>query len=127
MLFGKKKLNDYLIKYFNDKKISYEMNDDSTISFTISFKEFSIYPYVKDSNDGKLSVLINIKKIDNKNVNQALDKINKFNLNSNYFAAKLKDDILLLEYNTIIDGDVSNYLDTLIDSITYLKDEIIAL
>lgn len=125
MLFGKKKLQDYLIKYFNEKNISFEKNDDSTISFTISFQEISIYPYINASNDGVLSILINIKKIENKNRLEQLEKINKFNLNSNFFTAKIKDDILLLEYNTVIENDdVKEYLDVLIDSITNLKEEI---
>ena len=44
MLFGKKKIGDLIIKYFNEKKISYEKNSAS-ISFTVSYNDFSIYPY----------------------------------------------------------------------------------
>ncbi|MBO5542943.1 MAG: YbjN domain-containing protein [Acholeplasmatales bacterium] len=123
MLFGRKKLFDLIIKYFNEKKISYEKNA-STISFTASYNDFSIYPYMRVSDEeSSVDILINIRKIDVKE--NVFFKINEFNTRSKYFKAILDGDAIVLEYNTVAVNDNIDYiLDSIIDSLSSLREEI---
>ena len=123
MLFGKKKYIDLVIKYFNDKKISYEKNDNN-ISFEAAFDDYSVFPYITIDEDlNLLTCIINIRKISQKE--NVLLALNEFNLNSTFFKAMLKNDVILLEYNSYIDNSIiENLLKLIIDTISSLKEEI---
>ncbi|MCR5647899.1 MAG: nucleotidyltransferase [Acholeplasmatales bacterium] len=123
MIFGKKKIIDLIIKYFNEKKISYEKNLN-IISFSASYNDFSIYPYIKINEENQqVSFLVNIRKINQKE--NVFEKLNTFNIKSQYFRAILNEDIIVLEYNTLVDSDnLNDILDQMIDSLSSLRVEI---
>ena len=123
MIFGRKKLSDLIIKYLNDKKITYEKNLN-VISFQASYNDFSIYPYIKIlEEDESINILINIRKIDVKE--NVFFKINEFNLRSQYLKAVLNENVIVLEYNTLANNDnILLILDSILDSLSSLKEEI---
>lgn len=123
MIFGKKKIADLIVKYFNEKKISYE-RDLNKISFVVSYSDFSIYPYLKINEDEEtINILINIRKIENKE--NVFEKLNAFNLKSQFFKAISNDGVIILEYNAISTSDnVVDVLDLIIDSLASLREEI---
>ena len=123
MIFGKKKIIDLIIKYFNEKKISYEKNLN-VISFSASYNDFSIYPYIKINEENQqVSFLVNIRKINQKE--NVFEKLNTFNIKSQFFRAILNEDIIVLEYNTLVDSDnLNDILDQMIDSLSSLRVEI---
>ncbi len=123
MIFGKKKIIDLIIKYFNEKKISYEKNLN-IISFSASYNDFSIYPYIKINEENQqVSFLVNIRKINQKE--NVFEKLNTFNIKSQFFRAILNEDIIVLEYNTLVDSDnLNDILDQMIDSLSSLRVEI---
>jgi len=123
MIFGKKKIIDLIIKYFNEKKISYEKNLN-IISFSASYNDFSIYPYIKINEENQqVSFLVNIRKINQKE--NVFEKLNTFNIKSQFFRAILSEDIIVLEYNTLVDSDnLNDILDQMIDSLSSLRVEI---
>ena len=123
MIFGKKKIIDLIIKYFNEKKISYEKNLN-IISFSASYNDFSIYPYIKINEENQqVSFLVNIRKINQKE--NVFEKLNTFNIKSQFFRAILNEDIIVLEYNTLVDSDnLNDIIDQMIDSLSSLRVEI---
>ena len=123
MIFGKKKIADLIVKCFNEKKISYE-RDLNKISFVVSYSDFSIYPYLKINEDEEtINILINIRKIENKE--NVFEKLNAFNLKSQFFKAISNDGVIILEYNAISTSDnVVDVLDLIIDSLASLREEI---
>ena len=123
MIFGKKKIIDLIIKYFNEKKISYEKNLN-IVSFSASYNDFSIYPYIKINEESQqVSFLVNIRKINQKE--NVFEKLNTFNIKSQFFRAILNEDIIVLEYNTLVDSDnLNDILDQMIDSLSSLRVEI---
>lgn len=123
MIFGKKKIADLIIKYFAEKKISYE-KEYNKISFVVSYSDFSIYPYLKINEDEEIiNILINIRKIENKE--NVFEKLNSFNLKSQFFKAILNENVIILEYNAISTSDnVVDVLDLIIDSLASLREEI---
>ena len=126
-LFSKKKMSNELVKYFTNNKISYEIGEDTSISFMISFDSFSIFPYIfLNEDNNSINIIVNIKKIGNKEIGDALVRINDFNINSTYFQAKIKDNVILLEYS-FISKDLDDVFDSLIDSLISQKEEILKL
>lgn len=126
-LFSKKKMSNELVKYFTNNKISYEIGEDTSISFMIAFDSFSIFPYIfLNEDNNSINIIVNIKKIGNKEIGDALVRINDFNINSTYFQAKIKDNVILLEYS-FISKDLDDVFDSLIDSLISQKEEILKL
>ena len=123
MIFGKKKIADLLIKYFNEKKISYE-KELNNFSFTVSYNDFSIYPYIRvNEEEGLISILVNIRKIGSKE--NVFEKLNSFNLKSQFFKAILNENAIILEYNACLSSDnFDDILDCIIESLSSLKEDI---
>ena len=122
--WSKKKLFDVLKKGFKNDNITVS-EEGSKLSFEVSFSEakFNLYPYVQlDEEKSIMTIMVNLRKIEKENV---YEKINAFNLISKYFTLKLKDNILYLEYNILVDNDNTyNVLKTAINSLTELQFEI---
>ena len=73
--------------------------------------------------ESSIDILINIRKIDVKE--NVFFKINEFNTRSKYFKAILDGDVIVLEYNTFTVNDNIDYiLDSIIDSLSSLREEI---
>jgi hypothetical protein len=86
---------------------------------------YSLYPYYVTNSDKKeLSIIINLRKIDNDLMISDYERINAFNLKSKYFQAKIKDRILYLEYNTKVDSSKSEIIHEVIESVFILSKEI---
>lgn len=130
-LFGKKKIIDKIIEYFNDNNSTYIINN-GVISFDLYLEKenYSITPYFILTNDDKcLSIKINLRSIlkDETSNSKFIFKINNFNNNSKYLVAKtnINTNILFLEYNSFVNYDnVYNVLDSIIDSIYLNQKEI---
>ncbi|MCR5113601.1 MAG: hypothetical protein K6A63_06670 [Acholeplasmatales bacterium] len=121
--WNKKSSEDILLKSLTKDNITVEKENDF-YSFTLSFGEYSLYPYFNF--DGKaLSLMINIRECDSKDINGLLERINAFNTKSPYFVAKLKDDVIYLEYNAVADNDtVIDVFKSSIGSLNNLKADI---
>ncbi len=126
-LFGHAKQKDRLIKYLKEKKISViEKNGKLETEFSFPGKGFSLFPYfVVDDDESIFSIIINIKKVTDKKNIEFYEKINDFNLSSQFFTLKLSaDDVLFLEYNTQMDDNIKELFDMISDSLNELIDSI---
>lgn len=112
---------DKLIKYFKDNNIAYnEINNK--VETEITFNEFniSLYPYFSVSED-YFSIIINIKKITEKLNVDFYQKINNFNLVSQFFVAKISaENILYLEYNSYFSDNIKDIFENVIGSLNDL-------
>lgn len=125
-LFGHSKQKDKLIKYLKEKNISSnEKNGKIEIELLFKDKGFSLYPYfVVDDDNDYFSIIINIKKIEKTSVD-LFEKINDFNLLSQYFTLKISNDnILYLEYNSIFNDNIKDIFDCTINSLYSLSEAI---
>lgn len=121
--WNKKSSEDILLKSLTKDNITVE-KDENSYSFTISFGDYCLYPYFNFDGKG-LSLMINIREYLNKDLNDVLAKINAFNTKSPYFVAKLKDDVIYLEYNAVADNDtVVEVFKSSIGSLNNLKADI---
>ena len=122
--WSKKKLFDVLKKELKNDNIS-ASDENSKLSFEISFKDakFNLYPYIKlDEEESIMTIEVNIRKVEKENL---YEKINSFNLKSKYFALKLNDGILYLEYNVKVTTDnVYSLCKACINSLDELQFEI---
>ena len=118
---------DKIIKYFKENKVTYnELDNKIETEIIFSSKNISLYPYfIIDDENNYFSIIINIKKINEKKSADIYQKINDFNLISQYFVAKISNDnILYLEYNTIYSDNLKDIYETSIGSINNLLDYI---
>jgi len=125
-LFGHSKQKDKLIKYLKEKNISSnEKNGKIEIELLFKDKGFSLYPYfVVDDDNDYFSIIINLKKVEKTSVD-LLEKINDFNLLSQYFTLKISNDnILYLEYNSIFNDNIKDIFDCTINSLYSLSEAI---
>ena len=122
-LFSRSKI-DKLMKYFKERNISINQNN-SKYEFEINFpnKKFNLFPYFTLDED-YISIVINIKRINDKEINQILPKVNGFNVKSIYFTMKIYNNIVYLEYNTFLDDTFKQYLDEVFGSLSGLEDDI---
>ncbi len=122
--WSKKKLFDVLKKGFKNDNITVN-EEGNKLSFEVAFVEakFNLYPYIiLDEEKSIMTIMVNLRKLEKENV---YEKINAFNLISKYFTLKLKDNILYLEYNILVDNDNTyNVLKSAINSLTELQFEI---
>lgn len=131
MTFWSKKKTNKICAYFEEKSISYQIDDSDIvrIKFELCFKEnnFIVYPYLTfDEANNLISFNINISS--NNYRNYSFDKLNKFNMLSNYFKAYITEKgIVVLEYRFVIPDDLNSTLDLLINSLISLGSEIDAL
>lgn len=131
MAFWSKKKTNKICAYFEEKSISYQIDDSDIvrIKFELCFKEnnFIVYPYLTfDEANNLISFNINISS--NNYRNYSFDKLNKFNMLSNYFKAYITEKgIVVLEYRFVIPDDLNSTLDLLINSLISLGSEIDAL
>ena len=121
--WNKKTTEDVLLKSLAKDNITIEKENDS-YSFAVSFGDYTLYPYFNF--DGKtLSLMINLRKCDAKTGYDIFVKINDFNTISPYFVAKIKNNLVYLEYNAVADNDtVVEVFKNSIVSLNNLKAEI---
>ena len=119
-LFTKTEL-EKLEKHLNKKGLSFELKGEK-MSFEIAMNKnsYSLFPYLKITNDDNFSFCVNLRKIEKLNY----ETLNKFNLKSKYFTAKVNSNILYLEYNTILNDNVIFIFDSLINELFSLEEEI---
>ncbi len=118
---------DKIMKYFKENKITYnESNNKIETEIIFSSKNISLYPYfVIDDDNNYFSIIINIKKYNDKKLADIYQKINDFNLISQYFVAKISsDNILYLEYNTIYSDNLKDIYEASVGSLDNLLDYI---
>ncbi len=118
--WGKKSASDILIKSFKADGITYKL-EDNVLSFEYPIQSKILYPYItinEDSNE--FTVVINIKKANLK----TLDQLNVFNVNSRYFKACYKDELIYLSYVFTSNEDIREELNRVLGSLKALIDEI---
>ena len=121
------KLQDGVKKQLEAKNITVTLDDNGKGSFELIMPKegYSLYPYYVTNSDKKeLSIIINLRKIDNDLMISDYERINAFNLKSKYFQAKIKDRILYLDYNTKVDSSKSEIIHEVIESVFILSKEI---
>ncbi len=124
--WSKKRLDDKLIQYFNDKGISYEIETEEAqrFKFELCFQEggFILYPYITVDEE-LISFNVNVSQPGLKGFNY--EKLNGFNAQSKFFKAYLTDTgIICLEYRFLNTEGISLILDSLVDSLFALTKEI---
>ena len=118
---GRNKEKDKLIKYFKENNITYT-EESNKIETEIVFKDknISLYPYFKVEED-YFSIIINIRKLTEKLNLDLYQKINSFNLVSQFFVAKISNEnILYLEYNTLYTDNLRDIFESSISSLNEL-------
>ena len=118
---------DKILKYFKENKVTYnELDNKIETEIIFSSKNISLYPYfIIDDENNYFSIIINIKKFNENKSADIYQKINDFNLISQYFVAKISNDnILYLEYNTIYSDNLKEIYEASIESINNLLDYI---
>ncbi len=116
MAWNKKKLLSKISLYFDNKNISYEIEEDSILKLELYFKEaeYVLYPYIT-IDQSICSFNINISKNVIKGYNY--EKINLFNQKSKFFKAFiLESGIVVLEYPFLFDS--------ILDSLYLLENDI---
>ncbi len=119
-LFSKTEL-EKLEKHLNKKNLSFDKREDK-ISFEIAMNKnsYSLFPYLKINSNNLFSFCVNLRKVDKLNY----ETLNSFNLKSKFFTAKVKNDILFLEYNTTLNDNVVSVFDSLVNELFVLEEDI---
>ncbi|HIT44335.1 TPA: hypothetical protein IAA91_05815 [Candidatus Avacholeplasma faecigallinarum] len=120
----KKKSSELIKKYLIEQNVTFkEEMGLITFEFFLSKSNFSIFPYINIDDAGdQISILINLRQVNNL---KDFEKLNDFNLKSKYFTAKIKDEVLFLEYNTHILTENANFvMSSALDSLIELQVEI---
>ena len=122
--WSKKKLFDILSKGFRNDNVTVDVtNNNFSFEINLTDASYNLYPYIKlNEEDSIMSIFVNIRKVEKENV---YEEINNFNLISKYFTLKLKDSILYLEYNVVVNNDnVYDICKVAINSLKELQFEI---
>lgn len=118
--WSKKRAIEILTKSLKSENISYK-EDNNVVSFEYQINDSILYPYIKfDEETDDVSIVINIKK-------QALkgyEKINEFNINSRFFKACYKDDLIYLSYAFNADDSIREIINKVLGSLNPLIDNI---
>jgi hypothetical protein len=118
--WGKKSASDILVKSFKTDGITYKL-EDNVLSFEFPIGSTLLYPYITiDEESNEFTVVINIKKTNLKN----LEQLNIFNINSRYFKACYKEDLIYLSYVFTSNEDIREELNRVLGSLKALIDEI---
>lgn len=122
-LWSKKKISSKITKYFDDKQISYvvEEQNNTVIKFDLCFvnEGFILYPYITiDEANSIISFNVNVAECNLKN---NYNIINQINQNSVYLKSFIQDEILVLEYRLKIVDDVKIVLDSIINDLYSLE------
>lgn len=122
-LWSKKKISSKITKYFDDKQISYvvEEQNNTVIKFDLCFvnEGFILYPYITiDEANSIISFNVNVAECNLKN---NYNIINQINQNSIYLKSFIQDEILVLEYRLKIVDDVKIVLDSIINDLYSLE------
>lgn len=122
-LWSKKKISSKITKYFDDKQISYvvEEQNNTVIKFDLCFvnEGFILYPYITiDEANSIISFNVNVAECNLKN---NYNTINQINQNSVYLKSFIQDEILVLEYRLKIVDDVKIVLDSIINDLYSLE------
>ena len=116
--WSKKKAIEILIKSLRSDNVSFKENDN-VISFEYQINDSILYPYLKFNEEtDDASIVINIKK----QVLKGYEKINEFNINSRYFKAAVKDDLVYLSYTFTADDNIRDELNKILGSLNPLID-----
>lgn len=97
--WSKKKNKDALIKYLNEQNVNHH-EEHGCVTFELSMKngQYSIYPYIRiNETMDELSILVNLRNVVEKS--KEYSKLAAFNEKSKFFVAKIRDAVLVLEYN----------------------------
>lgn len=126
--WSKKKIVDSLTRYLSEQNVTWHEELDC-ITFELYFQKsgFSLYPYIRiDEERDELSIVINLKEAEDGYLAQrGAVRINDFNIRSPYFTAKIKEGILILEYNCVIDYDITpKIVNNSIESLFSLQEEL---
>ena len=118
---GRSKEKDKLIKYFKENNITYtEVSNKIETEIVFKDKNISLYPYFKVDDD-YFSIIVNIRKITEKLNLDLYQKLNSFNLVSQFFVAKISNEnILYLEYNTLYTDNLRDIFESTISSLNEL-------
>lgn len=123
--WSKKKNKDALIKYLSEQNVNYH-EEHGCITFEISMKngQYSIYPYIRiNETTDELSILINLRTVEEKS--KEYSKLTSFNEKSKFFVAKIRDSVLVLEYNCYATYElVEKIIADVFSSVSELEDEI---
>ena len=118
--WSKKRAIEILTKSLKSENISYK-EENNVVSFEYQINDSILYPYIKfDEETDDVSIVINIKK-------QALkgyEKINEFNINSRFFKACYKDDLIYLSYAFNADDSIREIINKVLGSLNPLIDNI---
>ncbi len=101
--WSKKRIRDNILKTLEEQNISYtEEQGYITFELYASAFSYSVFPYIKIIEETQeMSVIINVRKVEESLGVKELLRINAFNVASKYFTAKVKDGVILLEYNCV--------------------------
>lgn len=114
-------------KQLESKNITVTLDDEGKGTFELVMPKegYSLYPYyTTDSEARVLSIIINLRKIEQELTLDDYKRFNAFNVKSKYFQVKTKDGILYLEYNAKVDSTKSEIIHEVIESVFMLSKEI---
>lgn len=127
-IWNKKKTTSKLNEFFKEKGITYTIEEGAQeiIKFDVCLKEANImvYPYITlDAIEGIASFNVNVASYSLKNYD--LKKLNDFNSKSKFFKAYMTaSGIVVLEYRFYISDLITTILNTLIENLFTLQNEI---
>lgn len=112
-----KSLEEKVSKYFKEKQISLKKQDDK-FYFDLYFPEekYTLTPYYFVASSNLITFMVNIKKYENINID-LYNKINEFNLKSEFFKAQIENNLLYLHYECFIDGNEKDIIGVILTSL----------
>lgn len=120
MGYSLKKIKSKTIDFFNDKKISYTLEEDFVIRFKFSLSlvdaGIMIYPYLTINENEMIFINVNVCQKDKNDINWNL--VDEFNRKSKFLKAYLSvDSILILQYGFIMNDSYQKMLELLLNDI----------
>ena len=122
-LFGmfSKSLEDKINKYFKENKLSLKKQGDK-FYFDLYFpnEKYTLTPYFELGTGNLVVFMVNIKKFDDVSLD-ILNKVNDFNLKSEFFKAQIKNNVLYLHYECYLDGSEKETFGVILSSLNPLS------